>query len=842
VSLELIYTSASRGLVTASGGFCTVAATAGTSRQVTAKLEGLSGYQFHFGLSDPRAAQNPVNFAHTRVRIGAETLSVLSRVAFCGADYSGRTNKIAHHFLLERGEEMPNGPAWMIMAMARGLFVAGWNSEPQDLPKRALRGIIATEPRPAEPARTWHAATGDAGWAGVLVQAFRENPKVPAFVIFKPGTDLLPLFEESLALLPPEERWQVGFATYYTALPAGCQYHWRGVLAGSAAAKEIARFPNAVVIDLTAPLGQAAGNEYTDAARTGRTLAPPQAAERPRIRIVDRERAVANAVASAPPAEEKEDFAPWALEPAAIAPNLDSSSRSPSPAQLQALMKRARRARWVPVLLVGSVLLAMTNLAFLMLYVLRPLAVSQPAPDSTTSADRPETQVGAAKGREHDPEKAAPGQNQTNGAKDATGSRGLPVGKVADNADLPASKPSEKTVTKPPGAPEHLPKKEDEKPQEEAGANPANTVPQESPAKPASKPGQDDAEKRPLPQVETALANRENLKSYTFKTAKDPERKPKGTMQWRVGKANAFVEPPSGLGRLRIAPKEDKSGAMVVSGLSKSGNWVPLAELTLNDGSGERELALHMIEETNSDLRRELDYLVIEVVDNEQRSVVQCEVAKQSQVKRRITLGYSAQGPNLGKPMTLATQEFYHPWPSSLRVAEAETPGMRVGISLAESQSRATFSVTVQLDKVPPTSEIIAVMRPSLEKKSNLANALQAAKSKRDNAKTQLDKEIRTRLIDVDSRDRVTEEGKLNKLRDDKLAPLNKEVTKIEGNISKHNSEVQTAREEAQRLMNPTKDMLTKSKPISVLDAWGRVIAVVELEFSSCNPEDVKVP
>ncbi|HUT56918.1 MAG TPA: hypothetical protein VNA25_03470, partial [Phycisphaerae bacterium] len=73
MSLELIYTSVPRGLGPGSSGFCTAAATGGMSRQVVTRLEALSSYQFHFNLSDPRATENPVNWAHTQVRIGAET-------------------------------------------------------------------------------------------------------------------------------------------------------------------------------------------------------------------------------------------------------------------------------------------------------------------------------------------------------------------------------------------------------------------------------------------------------------------------------------------------------------------------------------------------------------------------------------------------------------------------------------------------------------------------------------------------------------------------------------------------------------------------------------------------
>ena len=101
MSRQLIYTSAPRGLKPGSAGFCTVAADGGMSQPLMTKLELLSGYEFRYNLSDANADRNPINFCHTRITLGGRTCSVLSRVAFSGADYSGRTNKIAHHFLLE---------------------------------------------------------------------------------------------------------------------------------------------------------------------------------------------------------------------------------------------------------------------------------------------------------------------------------------------------------------------------------------------------------------------------------------------------------------------------------------------------------------------------------------------------------------------------------------------------------------------------------------------------------------------------------------------------------------------------------------------------------------------
>ena len=285
MSQELIYTSAPRGIAANGGGFCTVAHDAEMPRLLTMKLERLSAYDFHFDLADSRSKMNPENYVHTRLGAGGEQLSVLSRVAFCGADYSGRTNKIAHHFGLSIAEQMRGGPGWMLARMAeKKLFREEWTGQASSaLPARDLRALLPDLPVPPRPANAW-AKQGDAGWAGMLAKAFhddRASRKVPAYVMYKPGQEILPLFEESLAVLPEGERWQVCFSTYYsTMLPPDCHYHWRGVLAGSSAAKELMRFPNALVIDLTKPLPRAEDNRYTVAARDGHVVdvLPPRTA------------------------------------------------------------------------------------------------------------------------------------------------------------------------------------------------------------------------------------------------------------------------------------------------------------------------------------------------------------------------------------------------------------------------------------------------------------------------------------------------------------------------------------------------------------------------------------
>ena len=98
---ELIFTSSSRGLQVGKSGFCTVAATAGMTPGLIRMLESLSGYRHLFAPGTPEAKKNPIAYSYVKAKVGNDFRYVLSRVKDCGVDYSGRSNKIAHHLSLQ---------------------------------------------------------------------------------------------------------------------------------------------------------------------------------------------------------------------------------------------------------------------------------------------------------------------------------------------------------------------------------------------------------------------------------------------------------------------------------------------------------------------------------------------------------------------------------------------------------------------------------------------------------------------------------------------------------------------------------------------------------------------
>ncbi|MGO9915695.1 MAG: hypothetical protein ACLQIB_13440 [Isosphaeraceae bacterium] len=273
MSHELHYTSVPRGLKPGSRGFCTVATTPSLSRTLSERLESLSGYQPVYPPGDPLATLNPVVQAHVKISVAGRPLHVLSRIGPAGLDYSSRPNKYAHHVVLELGEGPQAGPAWLLGQA--GFMETNWIGEPRAL---ASGRAPPQGDRPPTVAHAWQADTGDPGWAGVLAEAFLADPRRPAYLVFRPGMQLLPLFEEAIALLPPSRRWDVEFSTYFNQLPQGISCAWRGVLDGSDLAGQAARLPGVLLFDLCRTPGRAQGGALVHLARTGERVDLPDAA------------------------------------------------------------------------------------------------------------------------------------------------------------------------------------------------------------------------------------------------------------------------------------------------------------------------------------------------------------------------------------------------------------------------------------------------------------------------------------------------------------------------------------------------------------------------------------
>lgn len=267
---ELMYTSAPRGLRPGTRGFCTVAATRGMSPVLMEKLESLSGYRALFPPNDPHASANPVAFSHVRINVAGKAYSVLSRVCAAGLDYSERSNKFAHHLVLQAGEMPRGGPAWLMQQP--DVLTPAWNGTVQWL---APRPPLPLGDSPSNVCHAWRQMTRDAGWAGAVAESLLKSPESGVCVVFQPGTKILPLVGEVLSLLPVEQRWGVTFSTYSAGLPQGLECRWRCYAAGTVEAKSAVKAFRGLVLSLTADLGTAKGGALVERARTGRAPEAP---------------------------------------------------------------------------------------------------------------------------------------------------------------------------------------------------------------------------------------------------------------------------------------------------------------------------------------------------------------------------------------------------------------------------------------------------------------------------------------------------------------------------------------------------------------------------------------
>ncbi len=246
MSFEIVYTSSQQGLQPGSRGFCSVAATTGIPRQLMERLESLSGYQHQH----PTGSKlNPVNFCCQSVRIQEETFVVLSRVADAGPDFSGRSNKIAHHLALTSDEVRSMNCSPTSLLSDPTFWFTKWSRSPEWLPANRLPGPVQSG---GIAANAWKTALGDAGWSAVVARSV-ENDFEPVFAIVPDGCNALGMVHEALQHLSIRMQWRVSFSTYFTRSSGG-DCHWRFLRDGMAEATAVRNRPVGIVIDVNSRL------------------------------------------------------------------------------------------------------------------------------------------------------------------------------------------------------------------------------------------------------------------------------------------------------------------------------------------------------------------------------------------------------------------------------------------------------------------------------------------------------------------------------------------------------------------------------------------------------------
>lgn len=187
---------------------------------VIGQLEAISSYRHLFKAGTSRDAENPVAFAHQRMNLGGRVVSVLSRVSAYGLDYSGRSNKIAHHVTLEQAEMPAAGPAWLMSQ--RGVMRGEWLGQCET---PATGPVLPRGDQTPRICSSWKNIAGDAGWGGVVAEAIASGSAEPLWVIYplQHQQRLLELMDEAISLLPVSQRWRATFNTYAANIPPGVE-------------------------------------------------------------------------------------------------------------------------------------------------------------------------------------------------------------------------------------------------------------------------------------------------------------------------------------------------------------------------------------------------------------------------------------------------------------------------------------------------------------------------------------------------------------------------------------------------------------------------------------------
>lgn len=265
MALELIYTSAPRGLRAGASGYCTVAQTRGMREDLVAALERRSLFTH-----EPKG-DSPVYFSYRILSLGGTNWRVLSRGLDAGLDFTGRRHYLIHHLVLEISEDLPGVQPVEILLGWNG-WRDSWSGVPVQLEGPRNADLFLHLARIGLPAREWKRQTGDAGWAASACQM--PSP-VGWQAVGLSSSEMLRLMGESTALMENTQRggsWLATMDVGGAANPVSknCLWsgrtHWAGV-ASMSGVRSILRIEDCRGKE---PKGR---KEHIEMARSGQGLA-----------------------------------------------------------------------------------------------------------------------------------------------------------------------------------------------------------------------------------------------------------------------------------------------------------------------------------------------------------------------------------------------------------------------------------------------------------------------------------------------------------------------------------------------------------------------------------------
>jgi hypothetical protein len=247
MAFQLVYTSAAKLLDAGRSGYGTVARSKSITPLVVSAIERVSQFANLRGLD-----RNRVIHVHRRITAGSNRFHILTRIVDAGADYTGRTNHIAHHLVISQEEAA--------RAAARGITPADVLRQFPWLDRwdGAARFFDANEDVPLDHFRpdgrnsgsqSWAALTGNPAHARLL--SWEAAPRTGVLVVPAAAVDTLHLLAEALAEFGPQS-WSRSFTTSLETTDELSELEW--IISTPQAFPEIqSRCGSRTLFDLTHP-------------------------------------------------------------------------------------------------------------------------------------------------------------------------------------------------------------------------------------------------------------------------------------------------------------------------------------------------------------------------------------------------------------------------------------------------------------------------------------------------------------------------------------------------------------------------------------------------------------
>jgi len=230
---EVVNTSAVRGLTTGHSGYCDVLRTRGLPEEITQLLAPLNFY------NEKLARGNSVCGVRS-IRFGGGIWGIVSRVLPNGNDYTGRTNRLAHHVIAAPSELASLCPASILAGYT---FRDTFTDTPRYLDREPEIQVV-----PQSFGEVWDDLGGN-GWRTHIAKLAMAGSRV--VVLIPTSVDGKSVVASILLGIPLVRRWEIGVAEASSAEQCWAQNVLVRILSMDLAdASSERRWPGEEVVDL----------------------------------------------------------------------------------------------------------------------------------------------------------------------------------------------------------------------------------------------------------------------------------------------------------------------------------------------------------------------------------------------------------------------------------------------------------------------------------------------------------------------------------------------------------------------------------------------------------------